>query len=124
MFKAIEVAFVGYPVTEMPRARKFYESVLGLTPTMVFEAEGSAWIEYDIGNTTLAISNMSPEWKPSGQGPSVALEVEDFDGAIQWLKGQQVPFGVEPFPTPVCRMAIITDPDGNAVVVHKRNPPS
>lgn len=124
MFKTIEIAFVGYPVTDIARARQFYESVLCLTPSMVFEAEGGAWIEYDIGATTLAISNLNPQWKPSSSGGSAALEVEDFDAAVRWLKDRQVPFTVEPFPTPVCRMAVIADPDGNALAVHKRNPSS
>jgi predicted enzyme related to lactoylglutathione lyase len=49
------------------------------------------------------------------------LEVEDFDGAIAHLRGNGVKFVVEPMPTPVCRMGIISDPDGNAITIHKRN---
>ncbi len=32
-----------------------------------------------------------------------------------------VKFHMEPFPTPVCRMAFVLDPDGNAICIHKRN---
>src|SRR5688572_22665733 len=35
-----EVAFTGYPVTDMTRARAFYETVLGLKPGTVFDHEG------------------------------------------------------------------------------------
>lgn len=122
MIKAIEIAFTGYPVTDLPRARRFYETTLGLKPSMVFGSEKEAWVEYDLGPATLAISNMAPNWKPSADGASVALEVEDFDAAIAWLKQQAVLFRVDPFPTPVCRMAVIADPDGNSITIHKRLP--
>ena len=69
----------------------------------------------------LAISNMSEEWKPSPNGGGVALEVEDFDAAIADLKEKNVTFYAEPFASPVCRMALISDPDGNSICIHKRN---
>jgi predicted enzyme related to lactoylglutathione lyase len=50
------------------------------------------------------------------------LEVEDFDSAIAWLKERGVKFHLEPFQSPVCRTAVITDPDGNSIAIHKRNP--
>lgn len=34
--KIIEFAFHGYPVTDLPRARAFYEGVLGLHPSDVY----------------------------------------------------------------------------------------
>jgi hypothetical protein len=33
-----------------------------------------------------------------------------------------VKFRIEPLTTPVCRMAMIFDPDGNSINIHKRNP--
>lgn len=121
MIQIKEVAYTGYPVTDVPRARGFYESVLGLKPSQQFEHEGKHWIEYDIGPATIAISNMSAEnWKPSPDGASVALEVVDFDAAIATLKDAQVKFAVEPMHTGVCQMAIVLDPDGNALTIHKR----
>lgn len=121
MFRVKEIAFTGYPVTDVPRARAFYEQVLNLKPATTFEHEGRHWIEYDVGAGTLAISNMSGEkWKPSADGPGVALEVVDFDAAVQALRTANVKFAVEPMDTGVCRMAIVLDPDGNALTVHKR----
>ena len=73
------IAFVGYPVTDVDRAKDFYGRVLGLDCTMDHEVpeQRIRWIEYDIGAGTLAISNA---WAPGGQsGPSAALEVEDLD---------------------------------------------
>jgi len=123
MIRIKEIAFTGYPVTDMPRARAFYEELLNLKTSIVFEHDGKHWIEYDIGPGTLAISNMSAsQWKPSADGPAVALEVEEFDPAISALKLAGVKFAIEPMDTGVCRMAIIADPDGNSLVIHKRNP--
>jgi predicted enzyme related to lactoylglutathione lyase len=50
------------------------------------------------------------------------LEVEDFDAAIAHLKEHDVKFRIEPLSTPICRMAMIFDPDGNSICIHKRNP--
>jgi hypothetical protein len=47
---------------------------------------------------------------------------EDFDAAIAHLKRHDVEFRIEPLSTPVCRMAIIFDLDGNSICIHKRNP--
>jgi len=119
-----EIAFTGYPVTDVPRARAFYEGVLQLKTSVAFEHEGKSWIEYDIGPGTLAISNMSGEqWKPSPDGPAIALEVADFDAAIAELRAAAVRFLIEPMDSGVCRMAIVADPDGNSLAIHKRNPP-
>lgn len=121
MIEIKEIAYTGYPVTDVPRARGFYEQVLGLKPTQQFEHEGKHWIEYDIGAGTIAISNMSGEqWKPSANGPSVALEVVNFDVAVNTLRVAGVVFATEPMDTGVCRMAIVLDPDGNALAVHQR----
>lgn len=119
--KITSIAFVGYPVTDMIAARAFYEGALGLKPGDVWDHDGKAWVEFDLGTATLAISNMSPDmWKPSPDGPGVALEVEDFESAIAHLRASGVKFYVEPMGTPVCRMAVVADPDGNSVVIHKR----
>lgn len=50
MIKYKEIAFTAYAVTNMARAKKFYEGVLGLKPTRVFSKN---FIEYDIGSGTL-----------------------------------------------------------------------
>jgi len=117
MIKVQSLAFVGIPVTDVKRARDFYEGVLGLSVAEVMM--GGQWVEYDLGNNTLAIASVGPQWAPSDQGTGAALEVDDFEGAVKGLKDQNVPFAVEPFESPCCRMAIIQDPDGNNIVIHK-----
>ena len=122
MFKVTEIAFSCYPVTDMARARNFYEGVLGLKPTMIVgEPGGMQWTEYDIGPGTLALGCGAPDWKPTETGCSVGLEMEDFDAAIAHLKANGVKFKMEAFPTPVCTMAFIYDTEGNLICVHKRH---
>ena len=122
MLKVVEIAFTCYPVTDMVRARKFYEETLHLKPTMaVGEPGGMQWTEYDIGPSTLSLGAGAPDWHPRSDGCSVGLEMEDFDSAIAELKSKGVKFKMEPFPTPVCKMAFISDPDGNTICVHKRH---
>jgi predicted enzyme related to lactoylglutathione lyase len=114
------LAFVGIPVTDMQRARAFYEDVLRLTVSE--EMMGGKWVEYSLGNNTLAIASVGPEWLPSDQGTGAALEVEDFEEAVNYLKNRKVPFTTDPFESPCCHMAVIGDPDGNNIVIHKLKP--
>jgi predicted enzyme related to lactoylglutathione lyase len=122
MIKIAEVAFIAYPLSDVSRARHFYENILGLSPGE-FDHEiegvpGKHWIEYEVGNVTLAISNA---WEPSGaSGPSVALEVENLDEAVSHLKQAGVTFLADHIETPFCSFALIADPDGNSITVHKR----
>lgn len=122
MVNVTEIAFTGYPVTDVPRARAFYEGVLNLKLTRDFEMGGTHWIEYDVGPATLAITNMSQEWKPSSCGPAIALELENFDDAVAAVRAAGAKFLVEPSESPGCRLAVILDPDGNSLALHKRKP--
>jgi predicted enzyme related to lactoylglutathione lyase len=118
--KIVEIAFTGYPVTDLRRARQFYEGTLGLKTTRFFGDETTGWVEYDIGSGTLSIGNGAPGWKPSSGGGVVALEVENFNEAVKALKESGRTFLVEPTETPVCRLAVVADPDGNSITIHKR----
>jgi len=119
--KIEEIAFSCYPVTDMKRARLFYEGVLGLEATMDHEREAGHWVEDDIGAGTIALG-MAPGMEPSRDGCSAALEVDDFDQAIEELKAAGVEFNFGPMETPVCHMAFVRDPDGNSIGIHRRKP--
>jgi predicted enzyme related to lactoylglutathione lyase len=120
--KVTEIAFSAYPVTDIPRARQFYEGVLGLKVTKNNDTGGGGhWIEYDIGAGTLGIGK-AEGWKPSADGCTVAFEVENFDEAVAALKAANTPVRMGPFDTPVCHMIMVADPDGNTVIIHKRKP--
>jgi predicted enzyme related to lactoylglutathione lyase len=118
MLKVTELAFCCYAVTDMKRSRDFYEGVLGLKPTTVTEGR---WTEYEFGPYALAIGCAPGMFKPGPDGCTAALEVEDFDAAVKQLREHKVTFRVEPRDGPKCRMAMIFDPDGNTICIHKRN---
>ncbi len=118
--KVMDIAFTVYPVTDLKRAREFYESTLGLKEARHFGNETQGFVEYDIGPGTLAIGVGAPEWKPSRGGGCAALEVDDFDGAMSRLRERGCTFTLEPMETPVCHMAVVSDPDGNSVMIHRR----
>src|SRR5258706_16464280 len=113
-----EIAFTGTLVTDIQRARAFYEGVLGFKPTM--ESAGGMRVEYDFGNGTFAIGCYGDAWKPSKDGTCVAFEADDFDAEIARLKSRVVKFSMDATPTPTCKFAILLDPDGNQLLIHKR----
>jgi predicted enzyme related to lactoylglutathione lyase len=113
-----EIAFTGTPVTDIKRAREFYEGVLGLKPAM--ESAGGMWVEYEVGGGTLGLGCYGDVWKPSPDGTCIAFEVDDLDAEIARLKSLGVKFSMDTTPTPICNFAIILDPDGNQIMIHKR----
>lgn len=122
MIRITDIAFTGYPSTDIARSRDFYEKLLGLKPGQTFGHGDKQCVEYDVGRGTLAVSNMAGDmWKPSSDGPGIAFEVENFDAAIATLKTAGVRFVLEVNKSPTCSMAIISDPDGNSLVIHQRN---
>ena len=118
MLKVIELAFCCYAVTDIKRSREFYEGMLGLKPTTIIEGQ---WVEYEFGPYALAIGCAPGMFKPSPDGCTAALEVEDFEAAIKHLREHNVKFRMESCDGPVCRSAMIFDPDGNTICIHKRN---
>lgn len=121
--QVIEIAFSSYPVTDIARARAFYEGILGLKVTHETNngEAGGHWIEYDIGAGTLGIGKY-PGWEPSNQGCTVGLEVADFEASVQAVQSAGVTITMGPMETPVCHMLMIQDPDGNPLIIHKRKP--
>lgn len=113
-----KIAFTMYPVKDMKRARKFYEEDLGLKLTSDFRGE---WIEYDLAGGCFAITTMVKESvSPSANsGGSIAFEVEDVAKLTDALKKKGVPVKFGPIDTPVCRMSVVLDPEGNALTLHQ-----
>ena len=123
--KVTEIAFTGYSVTDMKRAKGFYEGVLGLQKSRGFgQHQGEEqWVEYDIGSGCLAlISGGGKDWPPHPAGAAAALEVDDFDGFVAKLRASGVKFIWEPRESPICWMVVVADPDDNWIVLHHRKP--
>lgn len=116
-----DIAFFAYAVSDMKKARAFYEGVLGLKPSAEYDGSKNAnWVEYSIGSGTLGVGCAPGMWDPSPKGASAALEVDDFDKALEAVKSKNVPIVMGPHDFPSCRMVVIADPDGNRITLHKR----
>jgi predicted enzyme related to lactoylglutathione lyase len=113
-----KVAFTMYPVKDMQRARAFYEDTLALGPGS--GGPSSPWVEFDLpGGGCLAITTVSKSQPSSAAGGTIAFEVDDLPATIADLKAKGVNFAADDIDSPVCRMAIVNDPDGNAIILHK-----
>lgn len=121
-----EIAFAAYPVTDVTRARAFYEDVLGLKPGKVMVKDNqNAFIEYLLGpggEHCLVIGAGAPQFQPGKTGATVALEVDDFDGAMQLLADKGIKTLMPRYDGPICSMILIEDPDGNQLMIHRRKP--
>jgi predicted enzyme related to lactoylglutathione lyase len=109
--------FVMYQVSDLARAAKFYRETLGL-PQEVYSEE-CQWAEFNCGNITLSLNGgvALPDVIAGGR---IALAVDDVFAAGSMLKSQGVRFATEPTDYSVCHAATILDPDGNAIILHKR----
>ena len=111
------VDFVSFLTQDLPRAKRFYTEVLGLQ----VETEGDSDLELRCGQVTLDLfdpSSIGQLFSPSQAG--LALRVEDVDAARAELQGKGVAFDGETIVTSVCKQAWFKDPDGNALMLHRR----
>jgi extradiol dioxygenase family protein len=109
------IAFTMYPVTDVPRAVKFYEEGLGLKKQGL---EADFWVEFDIDGTTFGVGNFEQVGKP-GTAQSLALEIEDLDAFRERLSQRGIESS-EPHDLQNCRISVVHDPDGNQVWLHQR----
>jgi len=114
MFK--NIAYIMYPVRDMKASQAFYEGTLGLKGTSFW---GGRWIEYEIGDDCFAITLADEKHKAGACGATVALEVVDLDAMLEHLKTKSVLLE-KPFDIPTCRGGIISDPDGNEIILHAK----
>lgn len=118
-----KVAFTMYPIRDVPRARKFYEETFGLKPGSSGNQGDSWWIEYDLlDGGCLALTNFVPDAPSAAAGGTIALEVEDLDALIADLKSKDVEFKSDIIHSPVCRMAVCLDSEGNSILLHQLKP--
>ncbi len=120
MFK--KVAFTYYPVTDVPRARKFYEETLGLKPGSAGNQGDGWWVEYDLPGGCLALTSFTPDKPSDSAGGTIAFEVEDLERLMADLKGKGVTFKSDIIHSPVCRMAVCLDSEGNSILLHQLKP--
>jgi catechol 2,3-dioxygenase-like lactoylglutathione lyase family enzyme len=111
------VDFVSFLTQDIARAKRFYTETLGLE----IETEGESDLELRCGQVTLDVFDPSSIGQPFTPSPAgLALRVPDVDAARAELESKGVQFDGETIETSVCRQAWFKDPDGNALMLHRR----
>lgn len=111
------VDFVSVLTQDLRRAKRFYTETLGLE----VETEGVSDMELRCGQVTLDVFDPSSIGQPFAPSPAgIALRVDDVDAARAELEAKGVGFDGETITTDVCKQAWFKDPDGNALMLHRR----
>jgi catechol 2,3-dioxygenase-like lactoylglutathione lyase family enzyme len=111
-------------VSDMAKAKEFYEGKLGLA---VGKETGDGGVDYPCGDGTVLHVYPSPSAKPSG-ATLAAFDVQDFESVVDELIGNGVTFeqyDEEPLQTDEKgiatingdKIAFMKDPDGNILAV-------
>lgn len=113
--------FVSVPVTDVERSAAWYRDTLGLEQI----GEGG-WPEFQLGENVslylIDLTNVGREFT----GPHtayIALRVPDLGETRAQLEERGIEFDGDIFDTGVCHMAFFRDPDGNALMLHRRYAP-
>jgi catechol 2,3-dioxygenase-like lactoylglutathione lyase family enzyme len=120
------VDFVSVPTRDLAAARDFYEKVLGLEPSSVWQRPGEEALgaEFENGTVTIALiacEQIGIEFSPNKV--PIALRVDDVAAARAELKARGVEFEGDIIDSGVCHQAFFLDPDGNALDLHHRYAP-
>jgi catechol 2,3-dioxygenase-like lactoylglutathione lyase family enzyme len=121
----IEVERVDYirvPVKDIEEAKHFYGEVLGLAENPNSPADD--WIEYEVGNVTLAVITPHThdyEFTPLPPG-TLALRVPDVADAKAKLEAAGLEVN-DMWDSGVCHGAGVRDPSGNPILLHHRYAP-
>jgi catechol 2,3-dioxygenase-like lactoylglutathione lyase family enzyme len=115
--------FITVPVTDIQRSTRFYAETLGLP----WINEGSQqWPEFQLGeNVSLYLmdpTNIGAQFEGRHQA-HIALRVPDVGETRSELESRGVEFEGDTLDTGVCHMAFFRDPDGNALMLHRRYAP-
>ena len=114
------IDFISVPCQDIERSRKFYVETLGLP----FDRDTPTGFEVTAGQVTLGV------WDPTTADlpfiPTLnppALRVASVQEARAELEAAGVTFRGETIDPGVCHMAFFHDPDGNALMLHRRYAP-
>ncbi|HEV8459490.1 MAG TPA: VOC family protein [Gaiellaceae bacterium] len=110
--------FISVPVTDMDRAKQFYGEKLGLQ-----QVSDTGFPEYQLGeNISVYLMNMQAIGSEfsAPHTAHIALRVPDVHETRKELESRGVEFEGDVLDTSVCHMAFFRDPDGNALMLHRR----
>ena len=141
MIQVERVDYIRVPVKDIEEAKHFYGELLGLPLNP--NSPHDDWVEFEAGNVTLAVmtphtheyeftlgqvtldvfdpASAGQEFAPSPAG--IAIRVPNVAAARAELEAKGVQFDGEIVDTGVCHFAFFKDPDGNALMLHRRYAP-
>jgi predicted enzyme related to lactoylglutathione lyase len=118
-----DIAFVAYPCANVAETREWYEKHLGLTFTGSYAEEGvELYNEANVASACFALMHQKWMERDAGTGVGCTFEVDNLDDAIAKLRASGVSVG-DAYPTPVCKVTSLSDPEGNKVSLHQRTAP-
>lgn len=107
----------GYMVKDGARSIAWYRDVLGLEPVLLYPDNRGA--EYELSDgSTFGLFGGGGTVMPFQPGNGILFAVDDLAAAVAALKARGLP--VMERETPNCKMAVLNDPDGNSIFLHKR----
>ena len=122
MIEVERVDYIRVPVRDIDQAKRFYGEILGLRENPNSPADD--WVEYEVGNLTLAV--MTPhthDYEFTQLPPStIALRVPDVAAAREKLVSAGLEVG-EMWDSGVCHGVGVNDPAGNRILLHRRYGP-
>ena len=113
------IDFVAIPSRDAARSAAFYGETLGL------RRDEHRGLEFWAAETCLNIwepERFGEEFQPQ-KTAHLAFQVDDVERARKDLEAKGVEFESETLDTGVCHMAFFEDPDGNALMLHRRYAP-
>lgn len=109
-------------VKDYPTAVNFYGGALGLEHSVDYGKVPGG--EFETGSLTLQVVDaeaIGREFAPSTH--PIAFHVDDVEVSRSELEAKGVSFLSDTLDTGVCHMAPFSDPDGNALMLHRRYAP-
>jgi predicted enzyme related to lactoylglutathione lyase len=109
-------------ITDNPAAVPFYEQVLGVTTTTMEMGEDK-YTMFHVGGKEVA-GSMPPQMAGVPNHWQVYFAVADADAAAAKIKQLGGSVMVEPFDTPIGKMAVVADPQGAVFSLFQAPPPA
>lgn len=110
------VDFVVVNVADIGAAVRFYREVAGVGAPLI--EDSANWVELDLPPVALALRRDPAD---PGINAAVALGVDDVDATVEALRAGGTPVLIEASDSEGCRTALVTDPDGNLLLIHRRH---
>ena len=113
--------FISVPVTDVERSIAWYRDMLGLQ-----QVGKQAFPQFQLGeNVSMYLLDMESIGQrfTAPHSAHIALRVPDVVLTRRKLEEKGVEFHGDVLDTGVCHMAFFSDPDGNALMLHRRYAP-